>query len=250
MRFTKLVRHAVPLILTLAIGCTVLLPQPSYAASRPWPGHPDRRIVVHTVRPGDTATGLAVRYHAWTAELVRLNRIRHGVLYVGERIRIPIVVSATRKAGPKKQHATTTHAVRKDVPRARVRQIITRTAHRNGVPAKLVLALAWEESGWQQRVVSSAHAIGVMQVLPSTGTWMSLYAGRRLHLRDVHDNVLTGVLLLKVLREHTSTDRRAIAGYYQGLSAVITGGIYPMSRPYVANVLAIRRSMRHGWMPA
>src|SRR5690349_203543 len=38
--------------------------------AQPWPGHPDRAIVRYRVRPGDTATGLAVRYHAWTAELL------------------------------------------------------------------------------------------------------------------------------------------------------------------------------------
>ncbi len=64
-----------------------------------WPLHPGRRLVRHTVRPGDTATGLAVRYHAWTRELRSLNHLgRHGTLYVGQRIRIPVVVAAARTA--------------------------------------------------------------------------------------------------------------------------------------------------------
>ncbi len=69
-------------------------------AAQPWPGHPDRAIVRHQVRPGDTATGLAVRYHAWTAELLRLNGLgKHGAIYQGQVLRIPIVISAVRRAG-------------------------------------------------------------------------------------------------------------------------------------------------------
>ena len=65
------------------------------AEATPWPGHPDRTIVRHTVRPGETATGLAVRYHAWTAELLRLNRLGStGVIHQGQVLRIPVVLSA------------------------------------------------------------------------------------------------------------------------------------------------------------
>ena len=34
-----------------------------------------RRIVDHRVRPGETATGLAVRFHAWTSELIARNAV-------------------------------------------------------------------------------------------------------------------------------------------------------------------------------
>ncbi len=78
-----------------------------------WPGHPGRRIVRHTVRPGDTATGLAVRYHAWTRELRALNHLgRHGRLYVGERIRIPVVVAALRAHHRHRHHTAKHHTTR------------------------------------------------------------------------------------------------------------------------------------------
>src|SRR4051794_21935648 len=77
----------------------VLQASPAAARGTPWPGHPDRRLVTHVVAPGDTATGLATRFHAWTRELVALNRLdRAGTLRVGERVRIPIVVSAVHRA--------------------------------------------------------------------------------------------------------------------------------------------------------
>ena len=72
-----------------------------------------RRIVDHTVRAGETATGLAVRYHAWTAELIRRNHLGSGGgLVVGQRLEIPVVVAALphRRADRRVTHHTPRHA--------------------------------------------------------------------------------------------------------------------------------------------
>src|SRR3954452_19351464 len=88
----------VPVAAAVVLALLVLGAAPAEARATPWPGHPDRRLVTHVVRPGDTATGLATRFHAWTRELVALNHLdRAGTLHVGERIRIPVVVSAARR---------------------------------------------------------------------------------------------------------------------------------------------------------
>lgn len=54
----------------------------------------------------------------------------------------------------------------------------------------------------------------------------------------------------KVLDQHTSTTTNQIAAYYQGIGAVRRHGVYTQSRPYVANVLALRNNLRTGWNPA
>jgi len=89
-----------------------------------------------------------------------------------------------------------------------------------------------------------------MQVLPDTGRWMSLYAGRRLHLRHVRDNVTAGVLLLRVLGQMTTTPGNQIAGYYQGVGAIREHGWYKDTRRYVASVRAIRHRLERGLPPA
>ena len=114
---------------------------------------------------------------------------------------------------------------------------------------RTVLAISWQESGWQQRRRSSAGAIGAMQIMPGTGRWMSLYVGRKLNIYSLHDNVVAGVLLFKVLRAQTSK-KRAIGGYYQGLGSIQQRGMYPSTRRYVRNVKAISRMLRRGWNPA
>lgn len=248
----------------LAVVASLFLVTPAHAGSA-WPGHPDRTIVRHTVHPGDTATGLAVRYHAWTAELLALNHLGpRSVLHVGDVLRIPVVTSRahprrhthhphkkrghTRSALDERMHA---HGWRHwKHSRPQVRRIVARSARQHHVPVNLALAIAWQESGWHQPMVSSAGALGVMQVLPATGDWMALYAGRSLHLRGTHDNVLAGVLLLRVLRDHTHNTRQAIGAYYQGLAAVREHGLYQETRRYVANVVAIRDRLRAHGMPS
>jgi LysM repeat protein len=244
--------------------------------------HPHRKIKRYRVRPGDTPSAVAVRYHAWTAELIRMN---HGpTLYAGRVIRIPVVVRAAKRCTKHRHHRTNVghHKPRPHKPRAggggkknggkgdrprrphahhlrgwhhagasraTVRRVVAAKARRAGVRPNLALAIAWQESGWQQRRVSSANAIGAMQVLPSTARWMSAYVGRRLNPRDLHHNAVAGTVLIRVLRSQAGP-RRAIAGYYQGLAGVRKHGMYPSTKRYVANVLALKRRLDRGWNPS
>lgn len=214
---------------------------------------PGRRIKEYVVRPGDTATGLAVRHHAWTDELISHNHLGpDGLLVVGQRIEIPVVVSAV----PRRQPSAKDGAARRTAgspdrgpSRGEVRRAIVRTSREVGIDPQLALAVAWQESGWRMDRTSSAGAIGAMQVMPDTGDWMSLYTGRRLGLRDLRDNVLAGVTLLRVLDDNTGSTSRQVAAYYQGLGAVQEHGIYRVSKPYVANVLALKQRLERGWDP-
>jgi LysM repeat protein len=262
--------------LAVAAGVTLVPATAEAVAGTPWPGHPDRTIVRHTVRPGETATALAVRYHAWTAELLRLNHLGSaGAIYQGQVLRIPVVLSAVRRAHgqvptqtapttpirkkhhQKKQHAKPvallTHTqtppgrgwLHADLTRDQVRALVTRMAEHYGVSRSLALAIAWQESGWQQRRISSAGAIGVMQVMPDTGRWMRWYAGRKLRLRDTHDNIEAGVLTLRVLRAWTVKDNNAIAAYYQGLGNVRKHGYFKDTKQYVKSVRGIQHRILH-----
>lgn len=256
---------------------------------------PGRRIVQHTVRPGDTATGLAVRYRAWTAELIAHNHLgSSAALRVGDRIEIPVVVKAgkgakatkatkgkakakgkskakdTKRPAAKKKPAKAKKQSRKPrkaaragkrerrygvavpraVPRPEVRRIIARTAKRRGVDPNLALAVAWQESGWQMDVVSSAQAIGAMQVLPATSQWMEYYVGRSLRPGRVRDNVDAGVELLRFLGDNTGSSKHQIAAYYQGLGAVREHGLYDETKPYVKSIKAIKRRLESGRPPS
>lgn len=218
-----------------------------------------RRVVRYTVRPGDTPSGLAVRFHAWTAEVIARNG---PVLRVGERVEIPVVPEAERRtsatpraatprrpAAPRRTAAPPRHRAATATPaRSEVRRVITRTARHFGVDPSLALAVSWQESGWQMGRVSGAGAVGAMQVLPATGRWMEGVVGRPLDLRTLEDNATAGVALLDVLLAEAPR-RRAVAGYYQGLAGVRRHGMYDDTRRYVANVTALQRRFAAGDLP-
>lgn len=241
----------------VAAGTSLALAAPAEARHGDRPS--GRTMMKYTVRPGDTATELAVRYTAWTDELISHNHLgSRATLRAGQQIVIPRVTarlddkpakkrSTSRAKKPKATARSWRHA---DPSPAAVRSAIVSSAKRHGVDPELALAISWQESGWQMHHVSWANAIGAMQVLPSTGQWMSLYAGRTLELTRLRDNVLAGVLLLKVLDDNTSTQTNQIAAYYQGLGAVREHGLYGETRAYVANVRAIKKQLERGWRPA
>lgn len=238
-----------PLALLLA-GVLALGTAPAASAER-WPGHPGRTIVRHTVVRGDTATGLAVRYHAWTDELLALNHLgRHQILHLGRVVRIPVVDRAVKHQHKPKAHPGLSAQDRRlrrvgwqlwKLPRGAVKRIIVREARRQGVPVRLALAVGWQESGWHQPVVSVDHAIGVMQLLPASGEWMEQYLHREINLRNTRHNVRAGVKMLRVLLDSTTSTRRAVGAYYQGLAGIRKHGMYADTKAYVANVMALTR---------
>ncbi|HVE64072.1 MAG TPA: LysM peptidoglycan-binding domain-containing protein [Mycobacteriales bacterium] len=202
--------------------------------------------VVHTVVRGDTLSGVAQRYGQTPAGIARRNSLpRSKVIRLGQRL----VVGSRRVAPPARAiNARKASAVRRGVPpaipRDRVRSLVLAQARKHKVDPHLALALAWQESGLQQDVVSSVGALGVMQVMPTTGEWVSRYLAKRpLDLYDVEDNVEAGVRYLAQLLKVAKTKDLALAGYYQGLHSVAKRGMYDDTKRYVTNITAIRRRL-------
>ena len=216
----------------------------------------------HLVRPGETLSHLAVRYGTTSAALRRQNGLSGSVIRIGQRLVVP--GSSAARASTSAVPATNAghripESVRRSVAenrrilasrshpsKAQVRRMIAATARRHSVSPSLALAVAYHESGFQQRVVSGVNAIGVMQVLPSTGRVLSQQHGRRLDLLKTQDNVTAGVLLLRQLVRSTGSTDRALAGYYQGLGSIARKGILPQTHAYIRNVNALRARFANG----
>jgi soluble lytic murein transglycosylase-like protein len=124
-----------------------------------------------------------------------------------------------------------------------VRRIIVRAADRWDVPRAFALAVAWQESGWQQGVTSYAGAVGVMQLMPATADWVGQsMLGRRIDINATRSNVSAGVRLLKhYLQRYDGNRDLVLAAYYQGQTAVDRHGIYAVSRPYIASIRHLER---------
>lgn len=221
----------------------------------------------HVVVRGDTMFGIAARYHVSLTKLLAANRLPNpSRIQVGQRITIPAAVATTPRATPSTRPGPTsentfagytysdaTVAAAKAsraqladaaVPsRTQIAAMIRSTAIRHGVDPRLALAVAWQESGWNQRAVSVANAIGTMQVMPVSGTWASQLSGRTLDLYDAQDNITAGVVILRALRAAADSSEQAIAGYYQGLRSVRTRGMFEDTKQYVGAVLATSTRM-------
>jgi LysM repeat protein len=190
------------------------------------------RTTIYVVRPGDSLDAIAARFRVSPARVARRNHLPSSlVVVIGQRLRITRRVRVTSGfAG---------HAV---PSRAAVESMIRSSARHWGVDERLALGVSYEESGFNQAVISRAGAVGAMQVLPGTASWMGqVVVGRTLNPYVAQDNVTAGVALLSVLlRETRGNARLAVAGYYQGLASVQRHGMLRSTKHYVANVLALR----------
>ena len=118
---------------------------------------------------------------------------------------------------------------------------IGQVAAAHGVPASLAQAIAYQESGFNNGVVSSANARGVMQIIPPTWNFIqSQLSPGPLDPFSPLDNVHAGVLYLNYLLRHSGSESAAVASYYQGLRSVTRNGPLPETRNYVNNVLALQ----------
>lgn len=199
---------------------------------------------------GDTVEGIARKTGSSQAALIAANGLRSPyLLQIGQVLTIRRAVATTSNtfAGRTYPDATVSAAARARAAiaaagkpsRQQMRSIIAATATRYGVDPRLALAVAYQESGWDQGQVSVANAIGAMQVIPSSGQWASALAGRRLDLLQARDNATAGVVILRALTRASTSPEMAIAGYYQGLGSVQKNGMYADTKAYVASVKAL-----------
>src|SRR5262245_16496034 len=117
-------------------------------------------------------------------------------------------------------------------------RIIDKVAKEQGVDATLVKAVIQVESGFEPRARSSAGAVGLMQVMPSTAKQYGV-TGRRLY--DPRANIEAGIKHLKSLLDHLPL-HLALAAYNAGEGAVQRfRGVppYPETQKYVSTILAL-----------
>ncbi|MDQ2674053.1 MAG: LysM peptidoglycan-binding domain-containing protein [Chloroflexota bacterium] len=191
----------------------------------------------HTVRAGEHLTGIARAYGTTIAAIGRANGLADpSRIYAGQKLTIPSAAPAQPAASSRPVLPESMAAL--VAQRDAVRKLIVAEAERFDVPSALALAVAWQESGWQQDVVSSAGAVGVMQLLPATGEWVGeAMLGTEVNLRDTRQNVRAGVrLLAHYLDRYDGNRDLVLAAYYQGQTAADRHGVFAVSRPYIASI--------------
>jgi N-acetylmuramoyl-L-alanine amidase len=226
----------------LRVGQSLNIPG---AKGSPAPSAAAPPTLLHVVAAGENLTVIARRYGTTIAAIVAANAIGNpSYLRVGQHLAIPAAGAAAPKAvGGAYLSRAMAAAV---ASRREVGDLLVAEARAAGVDPTFVLAVAWQESGWRQAAVSSAGATGVMQLMPATADWVaSSILGEPVNIHDTHWNIRAGVRLLRHYLDRYHGDRsRALAAYYQGERATDVHGIYPMTRSYIASILALQTLFR------
>ena len=198
----------------------------------------------YVVRPGDTLSALAAQTGVPTAQMAFVNGLApDALLLIGTVLKLPTGAAAPVRASLPAPAARVVPAANPVPTAARLDGAQIRSlATEHGAPGALAAAIAWQESGFDNAMVSSANARGIMQVLPGTWDWVSAnLAPGPLDPTSAADNVRAGSLYLaSLLRETGGDERMAAAAYYQGLASVRTQGLFEDTERYVDNVLALR----------
>jgi LysM repeat protein len=185
----------------------------------------------HAVIEGETLGSIADQYGVTVDGLAESNGIDNpDLIVVGQLLVVPNV-----------KHISNA------VTQAQGKAALQNAELEFGLPDGLLLALAWQESGWNQSMVSDAGAVGITQVLPLTADWAVplLVPDATRWDTSVTDNARLGAALLSYYLDASGGDVHvALAAYYQGWTSVQEDGIFAETEIYVSNILALQISFQ------
>jgi Transglycosylase SLT domain/LysM domain len=217
-------------------------------AANPGPGN---ACAWHTVHRGETLSRIASSNHTTIWRLAQINYIRDvNLVFVGQRLCIPYRLAGGFSGSSGLSGVLYNGAVRwydynalQWSTRGQVAAMLHWAADRYGLPANLLLAIAWQESGWTQHVIAWDGGIGVMQVMPYTAMGINAGTGIRRDPYHLWDNINLGATLLSWLwRNFHGNLVQIISAYNEGSWAVVRRGVFNWH--YVSNVLHLMRVFR------
>ena len=189
----------------------------------------------YTVVKGDNLSRIAKKFNTTVGALVDANAIKNpNHIRIGVVLKLPAPPAA---AGLPERLAAAPE-------RLTLMPVFDKAAATHKVPADLLKAMTWMESGWQNDKVSSTNAYGIGQLMPDTIAFVNdrLLKGKKLDPTKPADNINMSARFLNYLLASNKGDvRMALASYYQGLRSVREKGPLPHTVVYVDNVLALRQ---------
>ena len=211
-------------------GATLTIP--AQGAAAPAPAAP----TTYVVRPGEHLGSIASSHGTTVAAIAAANGLANPNLVVaGSRLVLPPPPAPVHQ-GPKELQA------RPD--RLRLAPRFDHWARTYGVPADLMKAMGWYESGWQNEVVSVTGARGIGQLMPATVDFVNQQLlHTKLDPKRPDDNIRMSSRFMRSLLDSTGGRADlALSAYYQGLKPTLEGKILEETKRYVAGVLSFRAS--------
>jgi LysM repeat protein len=214
----------------------------AYAAAIPGPGN---ACHWYTIRPGDTLSGIAARTKANVWTLARVNYIANiNLIFAHQDLCIPYRVNQSCNAGCQGSYSGLQssgvvrwyayNALEQSTPE-QVVALLRQAAAYYHLPASLLLAIAWQESGWEQHVIAHDGGIGAMQIMPYTAMSINAATGIQRDPYKLKDNIYLGANYLYFLWiNFHGNQTQVISAYNEGGWAVVHRGIFNWK--YVHNV--------------
>lgn len=212
---------------------TVIGPVLAPAASAVTPSE-SVQLAVHVVAAGDTLTSIAQRYQTTIPALVKANSLRRqDHIVIGQQLKVMMPASWAHVPARLRAHPS----------RLALLPSFEKWADLNDVPADLLKATTYLESGWDNSRVSSTGAVGIGQLMPDTAAFIQReLIGSRLDPTTPDDNIRMSARYLRFLLKGAKGDTKlALMRYYQGIGSLQKNGAYPQTKRYAADVMALRK---------
>lgn len=247
-------KNVVLLVCSAVLLCSsFVVSQDRHSAQAANPG-PGNGCVWYTVHRGDTLSAIGWRYGTSYGTLARVNGIWNvNLIFVNQVLCIPHRLgSGGYQVGGRSSNGILAngtvlwyaYGALQGSTRSEVVALLHRAAAIYGLPSNLLLAIAWQESGWYQHVIAWDGGIGVMQLMPYTAMGINRGTGIRRDPYHLWDNIMLGATYLRWLWNGFHGNLvKIISGYNEGGWAVIHRGIFNWR--YVNNVLSLMRVFRN-----
>ncbi len=251
-----LLKQGVLLVVTvvLLLGSTAVSQSiPQAQAANPGPGN---SCSWYKVRYGDTLSRIAFSYRTTIQTLVRANYIRNAnLIFAGQSLCIPYSSGHSTGTGIGSNRVSGSGGSSSGLlyngsvrwydyqalewsSRGQVATLLRSAAIRYGLPASLLEAIAWQESGWNQHVISRDGGIGVMQIMPYTAMGLNTMTRVRRDPYKLADNIELGAIYLRTLWNGLHGNiTQVISAYNEGGWNVVHRGIFNWR--YVDDVRAL-----------
>jgi soluble lytic murein transglycosylase-like protein len=222
---------------------------------------------VYLVQPGDSLWAISQANGLTVQQLAAANHMQlSDILLIGRHLIIPSkqpqpAPAPSARSDRPASRATTISAsafcgsftspggpwgvlpqlLRQSPARLALQPLFVRWANHYNLSVPLLEAIAWQESGWQQGVVSPAGAVGAGQIMPETASFISTsIIGMPMNIHSVSDNIRMSAAFLAYLAGVEGNNRCAtIAAYYEGPDNLRQYGVFADTQVYVASVEAL-----------
>lgn len=199
----------------------------------------EKPIIKSAVRPATVTTGYFYKYQDSEKHVIYTDKPRSNALLLSKmKVNLPSQTVSTAFINQALTSSSIT-SFQNNANKARFNSLIAKAAARHQVDVKLLHAVIQTESAYRPNAVSSAGAVGLMQLMPATASRFGV-----MDSNNPEQNIDGGTRYLRHLLDLFPNNLDlAIAAYNAGENSVLRHNNsippYPETQNYVRQVLAL-----------